>query len=91
MYTVAVFIDDKKAFDTLNHEILVNKLYHYEIRGIVLESIVCYLSNRKQFVQINDIGSEHITMRCGIPHGSVLGTKLFNIYISMIYVMYLIF
>ena len=57
MSTVAVFIDLKKAFDTLNHEILVNKLYHYGIRGIVLEWIVSYLSKRKQFVHINDITS----------------------------------
>ena len=82
MSTVAVFIDLKKAFNTLNHEILVNKLYHYGIRGIVLEWIVSYLSKRKQFVQINDISSEHKTIRCGVPQGSVLGPKLFNIYIS---------
>ena len=73
MSTVAIFIDIKIAFDTLNHEILVNKLYHYGIIGIVLEWIVSYLSNRKQFVKINDISSEHKTIRCGIPLGSVLG------------------
>ena len=80
MFTVAVFIDLKKAFDTLNHDILVNKQYHYGIRGIVQEWIVSYLSKRKQFVQINDIRSEHKTIRCGIPQGSVLGPRLFNIY-----------
>ena len=78
LFTVAVFIDLKKP---LTHY-LVNKLYHYGIRGIVLEWIVSYLSKRKQFVQINDISSEHKTIRCGIPQGSVLGPKLFNIYIN---------
>ena len=82
MSTVAVFIDLKKAFDTLNHEIVVNKLCHYGIRGIVLEWIVCYLGKRKQFVQINDLSSEHKTIRYGIPQGSVLGPKLFKIYIN---------
>ena len=82
MSTVAVLIDLKKAFDTLNHEILGYKPYHYGIRSIVLEWIVSYLSNRKQFVQINDISSEHKTITCGIPQGSVLGTNLFSIYIN---------
>ena len=80
MSTVAVFIDLKKAIDTLNNEISVNKLYHYGIRGIVLEWIVSYISNIKQFVQINDKSSEHIAIRCGIPQGSVLGPKLLSIY-----------
>ena len=75
MSTVAVFIDLTKALDTLSHEILVYKLYHYGIRGIVLEWIVSYLSSKKQFVQINDISSEHKTIRCCTPQGSVLGIK----------------
>ena len=79
---IEVFIYLKKAFDTLNYEILVNKLFHYGIRGIVLEWIVSYLSNRKQLLQINDISPEHKTIRCGIPQGAVNGPKLFNIYIN---------
>ena len=75
MSTVAVFIDLKKALDTLSHEILVNKLYHYGIRGIVQEWIFSYLSSRNQFVQINDINFEHKTIRCCTPQGSVLGIK----------------
>ena len=51
MSTLEVFIDLEKAFDTVNHQILVNKRYHYGIRGIVQEWIVSYPSNRKQFVQ----------------------------------------
>ena len=82
MSTVAVFIDLIKGFDTLNHEILINKPYHHGIRGIVLEWIVSYLSKIKQFVQINDISSEHKTIRCGISQGSIPGPKLFNIYIN---------
>ena len=53
-----------------------------ELEGIVLEWIISYLGNRKQFVQINDISSEHKTIRCGIPQGSVIGPKLFSIYIN---------
>ena len=82
MSTVAVFIDLIKAFDTLNNEIVVNKLHHSGIRGIVLEWIVSYLSSRKQFAQINDKSSENKTIRCGIPQDSVLGPKLFSIFIN---------
>ena len=63
MPTVAVFIDLKKAFDTSNHEIIANNLYHYGIRGVVFEWIVSYLSNGKQFIQVSDISSEHKTTK----------------------------
>ena len=84
MSTIGVFIDLKKAFDTLNHEILVKKLEHYGIQGIASKWIISYLTSRKQYVNIQDTSSEHKEILCGIPQGSTLGPKLFIIYINEI-------
>ena len=72
-----IFIDLKKAFDTVNHTILLNKLEHYGIRGIPLKWLESYLLNRKQYVSINGYSSEELTLRHGVPQGSVLGPLLF--------------
>ena len=79
---VGVFVDFQKAFDTVNHKILLRKLDHYGIRGISNDWFSSYLSNRQQYVSINGINSEVKPMLHGVPQGSVLGPLLFLIYIN---------
>ena len=77
-----IFIDLKKAFDTVNHSILIKKLEHYGVRGTSLEWFKSYLSNRQQFVSFNGHLSDKKLISCGVPQGSVLGPLLFLIYIN---------
>ena len=77
-----MFIDLKKAFDTVDHELLVEKLNVYGIRGVANKWLQNYLANRKQYVVINDDCSDLLDMTCGVPQGSVLGPILFIIYIN---------
>ena len=81
-YGCSVFIDLKKAFDTVDHDILLYKLEHYEIRGASLLWFKSYLYERKQFVHRNGIDSEVKTITCGVPQGSVLGPLLFLLNIN---------
>ena len=67
----------KKAFDTVNHRILISKLRKYGIRGHILQWFESYLKNRKQFVQIKSFKSQIKSSTCGVPQGSILGPLLF--------------
>ena len=73
MSTVAVFIDLKKAVDTIDQNILLNKLEHYGIRGLALSWIQSYLTQKTQYVYINDTNSTCTNVTCGVPQGSILG------------------
>jgi len=77
-----VFVDFQKAFDTVNHSILLKKLAHYGIRGEIGKWFASYLSNRKQYVSILGFDSSHQLINHGVPQGSVLGPLLFLIYIN---------
>ena len=80
--TIAVYIDAMKAFDTVNHDILLKKLPHFGIRGRCADWLKDYLQNRKQCTIANGITSNLIPITCGVPQGSVCGPLLFLIYIN---------
>ena len=85
-YACGIFVDFQKAFDTVDHHILLKKLEYYVVRGIFSKCLALYLSNRKQFVSINCYNSNLADVNRGVSQGSILGLLLFLIYINNLHV-----
>ena len=81
-YVCGIFVDLEKAFDTVHHDILCDKLLEYGLRGNVNKLVKSYLSGRKQLVSIDGCESSIKDVTCGVPQGSSLGPLLFLIYIN---------
>ena len=81
-YTLGIFIDLPNAFDTVNHNILPEKLKVYGIQSENLKWFRSYLSNRKQFISYEDSKTEMKIVKCRVPQGSVLGPLLFLIFVN---------
>jgi hypothetical protein len=79
---INIFLDLSKAFDTLDHNILLDKLSYYGVNGVALALLQNYLSNRKQYVEFDGNKSDILAITTGVPQGSILGPLLFIIYIN---------
>ena len=85
LYSFVVFIDLKKAFDTVDHNILLDKLNFYGFRGLINQWFASYLSDCTQTTQIADHLSNKASISFGVPQGSVLGPLLFLLYVNDIH------
>ena len=81
-FAVCILIDFRKAFDTVEHNILLEKLSHYGIRGTALKWFTSYLIDRYQYVNYINAISDMKEITCGVPQGSILGPLLFLLYIN---------
>ena len=82
IYSACFFLDLRKAFDTVNHELLIKKLEHYGFRGQCSEYMRSYYSNRKQYVRIGGNDSSFRSVLSGVPQGSIIGPLCFSLYIN---------
>ena len=78
---LTIFMDLSKAFDTIDHSILLFKLKYYGIKDKAGDLFVSYLNNRKQYISLENTNSSFLTIKTGVPQGSILGPLLFTIYI----------
>ena len=81
-YVIGIYLDLTKAFDTVNHDILLYKLKQYGIRGHANNFFRSYLTGRKQYTSINGVNSDTCELTCGVPQGSVLGPLFFILYMN---------
>ena len=79
---MSVMIYNSKAFDNIDHEYLIRKLVTLNFSNSSIKVIMSYLTNRKQYVQLNDKQSTRLPIYFGVPQGSILGPVLFNIYVA---------
>ena len=81
-FTMGIFVDIRKAFDIVEHNILLQKLEFYGLRRVSNDFLGSYLKQRSQFVSIKNVDSNLEPIRCGVLQGSILGPLLFNLYIN---------
>lgn len=81
-FTIGIFLDLSKAFDTVNHNILLKKMEFYGVRGLPLSWMQSYLQNRYQYIDFQGTISDYLPISCGVPQGSILGPLLFLIYVN---------
>ena len=84
-FTIGIFQDLFKSFDTVDHNILLQKLDFYGIRGLCNDCFTDYLAERQQIVKNNSTYSENNSIKCGVPQGSGLGPLLFLLYVNNIH------
>ena len=82
---ISIFLDFSKAFDTVDHHVLCQKLNYYEVRGFILDWIKFYFTDRLKYVNIGESYSTTASIKWGVPQGSILAPLLFLIYINVLH------